>query len=338
MARITAVGLLWVALGIGRLVGQDLHYTQFFAAPLVQDPALSGAFDGDIRLGSIVREQWRRVPVPYRTFSAFFDNKVSKYRLGPGALAWGAVFQHDKAGDSKLSWTQLGLRAAYRQPLSEDWQLAAGFGIDLGQRAFDPVQLQFADQYNGEFFDPSMATLERFDRTAAGFMSFSAGLGAYYQPKDSRARLWAGFSAFHLNDPAIGFFDGSSIPRPRLFKAYAAGDIPLSDLLDLALWGQAQLQGAYRETALGAGIRYYLDVDKSDAPLALMAGLGYRLGDALQGFAQARYDRWQLGLSYDVNTSGFRAATAGRGGPELSIQYLIFRVHPPEVFKSCPIF
>lgn len=335
--RLSACLLVFWWLCAGYLPAQDLHFSQFFAAPLSQDPAMAGAFDGDLRMGGLLRDQWRSVPVPYRTFSAYFDQKYYRPWVGAGELGWGMVFQHDKAGDSQLSWAMLGLRGAYRRSLSDSWKLAAGLGVDLGQRAFDPVLLQFADQYNGEFFDPSQTSLEAFDRTASGFISLSTGLNAFYQARDSRARLWAGLSAFHLNSPKIQFFDGAGVARPMLFKAYAFGDWPVADNLDVSGWLQGQTQGAYRELALGAGVRRHLRPD-ADVPLSVMLGLGYRWADALLAYAELRYDRWRLGFSYDVNTSGFRSATAGRGGPEVSVQYFIFRVHPPDEFKSCPIF
>jgi len=50
------------------------------------------------------------------------------------------------------------------------------------------------------------------------------------------------------------------------------------------------------------------------------------------------YQNWQFGLSYDLNTSPFKVASQRRGGPEVSLRYVIFRVKPPEEFKLCPIF
>jgi hypothetical protein len=88
---------------------------------------------------------------------------------------------------------------------------------------------------------------------------------------------------------------------------------------------------------VGAGGRYHWQRPDDD-PLIIGAGLGYRFGDAWIMYLEANYQQWNLGLSYDINTSDFQTATNGRGGLELSLQYLLIQAKPPSEFKACPIF
>ncbi|MCB0641551.1 MAG: type IX secretion system membrane protein PorP/SprF, partial [Phaeodactylibacter sp.] len=74
---------------------QDKHFSQFFANPITLNPALSGAFDGRLRLAGIYRDQWRdQLSEPYVTFAGSLDMRVpvgkkgSNYKdaLGVGVL------------------------------------------------------------------------------------------------------------------------------------------------------------------------------------------------------------------------------------------------------------
>ena len=87
---------------------QDLHFSQFQASPLNHNPALTGIFNGDKRFSASYRNQWFSVPVDYLTFSGSYD---MKFRPDGARSFWsaGAVFNYDRAGDSKLATAYLGL-------------------------------------------------------------------------------------------------------------------------------------------------------------------------------------------------------------------------------------
>jgi hypothetical protein len=44
-----------------------------------------------------------------------------------------------------------------------------------------------------------------------------------------------------------------------------------------------------------------------------------------------------VGLTWDVNLSGFSAATNYNGGPEITVRYIIHKVYPFGAFKACPL-
>ena len=55
---------------------QDIHFSQFFASPVLVNPANTGNFNGVARLGLNYRDQWGSVSVPYQTFSTYADFAV----------------------------------------------------------------------------------------------------------------------------------------------------------------------------------------------------------------------------------------------------------------------
>ena len=330
--------IIIVLSGVGEWASaQDLHFSQFYNAPLNLSPALAGVFSGDQRFGANYRQQWSSVPVPYMTLSGYYDQKIYLPQLRTGLLGGGVVFNYDRAGDGNLSWAQLGLNGAYVQQIAEKHYLSAGFEAMAGQRAFDPQKLYFDDQYNGDTFNPNQASDESFPRTSTTFIDLTAGLNWYFQNDENRTRLYGGFSFAHLNQPKVGFFNDSSVKLPMQTRFYGMTVIHASEKWDAIFNGLWQIEGPSHEGIFGVGARYHL-LTTGGNDTALQLGISRRLEDAWVAHVELFYGAWHAGLSYDINTSSFQTATNRNGGPELSLRYIITKVKPPEAFKSCPVF
>lgn len=319
------------------LTGQDIHVSQFQNAPQLLNPALAGSFEGGQRFGASYRNQWVSVPVPYESLSAAYDQKLFLPWLGANWLGLGGGLLYDQAGDGGLSWMQLSLAGAFHLELSEAHSLSAGLQLRAGQRALEPGQFQFGDQFADNAFDPNYPTAEAFAKTSAGFFSLGAGVNWAFLPGDSRTRAWAGISVAHLNRPSITFLNDGKVPLPMLLNAHFLGIAQFSPQMDAVLNLLLQRQGPYQENLANFGIRYHLSEEKGKE-LALQLGGGYRFDDAAIAYIDVFFRNWHAGFSYDFNTSPFQAATNKNGGPELSVSCIISHVKPPKVFKACPIF
>ncbi|MEO9210409.1 MAG: type IX secretion system membrane protein PorP/SprF, partial [Ginsengibacter sp.] len=71
-----------------QLKAQDPHFSQFFASPLTLNPALTGKFDGDLRVAGNYRNQWPTLDNYYRTFSVSVDFDILKNKI-PEHDTWG---------------------------------------------------------------------------------------------------------------------------------------------------------------------------------------------------------------------------------------------------------
>jgi len=132
---------------------QDIHFTQFWNVPLYHNSALTGVYGGDMRMVANYRSQWASVPVPYSTFHGSFEQKIPIERLGNNVLGGGIILNHDQAGDSKLSRTNITLSSAYTRQLSEKHFLSGGLQIGIAQRRFQTDDLTFDNQFNGDIFN-----------------------------------------------------------------------------------------------------------------------------------------------------------------------------------------
>ncbi|HNL40323.1 MAG TPA: PorP/SprF family type IX secretion system membrane protein, partial [Saprospiraceae bacterium] len=136
---------------------QDKHFTQFYAAPLTLNPALSGNFEGKYRVGMIYRDQWRSI----------LDNPIKSFALGadlrfdaPGksvyddAVGLGILFFNDKVSVVDFNTTQIALSLAYHKALGVDNRQYLSIGLQGGltQRSVNYESLNFNDEFEGNGF------------------------------------------------------------------------------------------------------------------------------------------------------------------------------------------
>lgn len=317
---------------------QDIHFSQFNHTAANTNPALTGLFDGHYRFSGNYRSQWQSVPVPYRTFSAAFDSKFQHKLLGRRAyLGYGFVFNNDVAGDASLSLSELGINVAYVRQVGDDLYLSAGIQAMLGNKSASAEKILWEEQYNGDEFDPTLPSGEVFRHSNGSLASFSVGLNLHFQPQDSRTRIDGGLGLFHLNEPAFSFYGQPDVALPKKGNGYVLLNLQATDKIDARFNALFSRQADFRELVFGAALRYYLSVEKNRV-LAVEGGLSLRLGDAFIPSVAFQVGNFEAGLSYDINYSDFTTATLRRGGPELFVNYIIWKVLPPPEFKSCPIF
>lgn len=320
------------------LQAQDIHYSQFGNSPLNVSPALTGAFDGDTRFGANFRSQWVSNPVGYTQFTGFMDMKIVRKKLEDKPFtpwAGGLIFDYDRAGDSRMNLLQLGASGSYTLGLGQRSGLIIGGMLSGTQRALDTSILRFGDQYNGK--DPVTGTDEFFPTQSKLFASIDAGLTYRFKAIKKRTALNLGVGAFHLNTPKRNFFDEIKNELPRRWSFFVLSTWQLIDHLDLTLNAHHQFQGVYTETILSAGLPIHLTTARAKE-LAIEPGIKWRIDDAIIPFVLIHYKQWQAGLSYDINTSAFTAATINRGGPEFSLIYIFKRPRETPFCPLCPTY
>lgn len=321
------------------LSAQDIHFAQFYHSPLNLSPALAGVHSGDRRFIGNYRSQWQAAQVPYTTFSGMFDSKVYTDKIKNGMLGFGAVFNYDVAGDGELGNVSLSATGNYVKTIDAENFLSLGVQVGVAQRSFNPANLTFDNQFDGEVFNPDRPINEQFTNTAKVYGDISVGVNWHSQKLRKRTRLDVGAGLFHLNQPDQSF---NSLDPARLssrLSLYMIPTIQVSDNIDFVMHGMAQLQGPYTEGFAGIGGKVHLNQRKTEE-MALQITGSYRFnafGDAIIPAAELHYKTWVVGLSYDVNVSDFNRATNRYGGPEIAIRYTVTYVKPVNTFKICPI-
>lgn len=317
---------------------QDIHYSQYNATTQNLNPAQAGLFDGDWRFVGNYRSQWSAIPVPYKTFSLAGDTRL-KTKLENDVPAAGLQINNDKSGDSRFGTTQIFVSGSYVKKLTKDSVNFISIGLQPGitTKSFNVNALTFDNQYDGDQYNAALASGENFAKTRITYFDMGAGL-AYLWRKNSRTKINFGVSAFHLNRPKQSFFDNDEIRLDVKTAVSGIGEIPVSAKLDVVPSFMYERQGKFHETLLGLFGKYYLK-PVNGAETAVSLGAFLRVKDAFILAANMDYRNFNVGLSYDVNTSKLREATNRRGGFEISVIY-IFKKAVPFVAKKrvCPIY
>ncbi len=333
---------------------QDPRLVQFYAAPTHLNPAMTGVFEGRFRANINYRDQWSSIldKHPFRTVSAAFDmryNIVSDDFVGFGIKA----MRDDAAGESRFTQTMGHLGISYLKKLSGngystiDQYLIAGAQGGLGQYSLDWGRLWFSEQFDESVSRPDFgadngeAALNGASATTDLFLDVNAGL-MWYALFDGNTSLYAGGALNHINAPNISFFGVADETLYARWLLHAGGEIPFTTELSLLPAVVVMRQGPSNSTTFGANIRYS---NHDWYELAIRAGAWWHTGrkldsgiasDALTFAAILEVERWNLGVSYDINVSTLKKATNARGAFEMSLIY----THPSEsrIKVNCPKF
>ena len=316
---------------------QDLHYSQFYNAPQIANPALTGIFKGDERYMANLRDQWRWVPVPWFTFGGAYDRKFLPKKSDKYFWSGGVNFYHDRQGDSRLNLSTLNVSGSYSRILNASNIITGGLTLGLSSRGFSPADLTWDKQWNGVTADLTQGSGESFETERIYFLETGAGINYRYQ-RSSRTKLDIGAGVLHIVEPNAGFYEGQDQKLPMNINLTGIASLYVIDPLDIQLHALHQIQGAYQETIIGALGKIYIN-QKRGKETQLHLGLGYRTSGSLIPTAALEYNQYYLGVNFDIDGTDFNSIEdSSRGALELHFRYTITHVKPLTAFKVCPIY
>jgi type IX secretion system PorP/SprF family membrane protein len=317
---------------------QDLHFSQFFEAPLLRNPSLAGLFTGDIRVQMVYRDQWNSFTNAYKSgsFNGEYKAPVGK---GDDFLTLGLQVLYDKAGTVGLTTTNLLPALNYHKSLSGEKRnyLSFGFMGGLVQKRIDQSKISTSTSYNtggasnGEIIaNPS---LSYFDG------SFGVSFNSSFGSNDANS-YFLGAAYHHFNRPSNSFY---RTPAEALNPKYVfSGGLKfnIDEYAYFTLQADQSLQGNFQETIGGVLYSYRIGDDPANPLYTIHGGAFIRWKDALIPVVKIDYNPFSVALSYDVNISELKTVSQGRGGVELSISYIGFldRDNSSRYKVLCPRF
>ncbi|MEP7263185.1 MAG: PorP/SprF family type IX secretion system membrane protein [Bacteroidota bacterium] len=315
---------------------QDIHFSQYPYSPLNLSPAATGVFDGDVRVNALYRQQWNSVTVPYKTMGLSYDQVIGSVNENGSRNAAGIVINSDRAGDGNFATLQAMLSFARLFALNNDSIHFISGGIQAGitYRSLDISQLTFDNQFTGDVFNPMAPVNETFERDNFIYPDVNAGFGWMGIFNNTTANT--GISFQHLLQPDQSFLSAQK-KLPVRMQLNAGVWLKRDDALSFypsALW---MTQQEFQELVFGMEIKFNAQ-NKSIRKRAISLGLHYRMDDAFIPSAAVYFDQWRFGISYDINTSGLKTASNGKGGPEFNLTYIIKKIHYTAAKNNCPVY
>ncbi|WP_430900729.1 MULTISPECIES: PorP/SprF family type IX secretion system membrane protein [unclassified Paraflavitalea] len=321
---------------------QDLHFSQFFEAPLLRNPSLAGIFTGDYRIQGVYRDQWNSFTNAYRTGS--FNGE---YKMPVGGdndyITTGLQAFFDKSGTAGLTTTQLLPAVNYHKSLSDykTSYLSLGFMGGMIRKSIDASKMTTDNQYSGGTYNPGLPTGETF--TNPNFTTWDASVGMAYNAAFGEKltnSYFFGLAYHHLNRPKNSFYRDPAVEINPKFVVNMGMKLAVDEYSYLTLQADVSKQGGAQEIIGGAMYSYKLGLDPDAALYTIHVGGYLRWKDAFIPVVKLDVMNTAFAISYDVNVSALKTASQGRGGFELSIVYSGFldRENSSKYKVLCPKF
>jgi type IX secretion system PorP/SprF family membrane protein len=297
-------GLLFSVYGFS----QDPELSQFYAASLYTNPAMTGAAK-NIRLGISARNQYTGLTNNYRTAVAAFDAYIPKVKSGLGLISL-----YDVAGDGFLTTSSVSAIYSFNAQLNRDWGFNAAIQGGLVQKRFDFSKFIFEDMID-PMRGPVLPTKEIVPQENISFMNFGAGMLFFNK------NIFAGMAVHNLTEPNQSFFyqnaDSSSLKLPRRYTLHAGINIPLNN----AKYEEDQVSLSPNILFMQQRNFFQMNAGFYVKQKALTLGAWFRQtstnADAFIVMAGLRFNAFKVGYSYDAVIS--KAATVAIGSHELSM-------------------
>ncbi|WP_425636823.1 PorP/SprF family type IX secretion system membrane protein [Algoriphagus yeomjeoni] len=301
---------------------QDIQYSQFYAAPLYLNPAMTGASEMTT-IGVNYRNQWPGLDQSFNSYSAYADHYIFSANSGVGLIV-----NRSEQSMANLSTTEIGATYSYRMRLGFRSFLRMG-----GQVSYMDRDAYFGDLVFGSQIDDQTGTVGGNSGESLGdgishqFMDYSFGMVFHNE------NLWFGLAGHHLTQPNISFLDGANSRLPLKISAHGGVKFDLSGgssseylnqkfgTKELTFAFNYKNQGSFSQLDMGAqvniqplvlGVWYRgIPVQQSEIPNheAIIGLVGISLGGGLD-----------VGYSHDFTLSSLGNANTG-GAHEISIRY-----------------
>jgi type IX secretion system PorP/SprF family membrane protein len=301
------------------LLAQDHVYTQFFNSPIYLNPALTGQFEGDLRMNLIYRNQWTTIPGNLSYTTASIDYNVPRFGGGVGLM-----FTRSSEGTAFLTNNSIAGTYAYSVG-SEGFVLSFGLQVGIANRSIDYSKLVFDDQIDPRLgFIPgsvSAASVIPFDNR----FYFDSGAGLNLVIGDFNI----GGALQHLNTPNESFTNApAKLPKrivghisylwdlqkgQNLYEDEKQYIIPSVVFNKQSTAESISIGLQYKRKGVNAGLWYHSG--GQDGPSAVGVTLIFDLLISREG-----REKFRFGVSHDVPISGLNYSNTS-GTSEGSIGY-----------------
>lgn len=304
--------MVLVAGATGLASAQDAHLSQYDAAPVLLNPALTGMFEhSDFRMTCNLRSQWNKLNSNFLTTAFSYDVGINNQYGGGFYLS-----NFDMAGMMKT--LDAGIAGAYNvSKKNAKHTLSVGLKAGIIYKKVNDADLLFDAQYNDGHFDGDLPTGEADVRKARLMPDLSLGIAYRSIHADRMVNPFANLSVNHITTPDETIFRVAKQDLPIKWVMSAGAWVRVTEEFRLMPNGLFMAQGENRE--INAGLMGSYDLGSS--VYGVVFGGSYRLDDAIIAHAGLKHRNNVYRISYDVTTSGLGDYNNRMGAFEFSIIY-----------------
>jgi len=299
----------------------DIHFSQFYETSILRNPALTGVFEDDYKVGVYYRSQWSSISNPYKTELVSAETHFAASKVSDDFFSFGILGYTDKAGSIDEKITAFYPAVNYNKCIdpNHNTYLSVGFTGGYLQYSFDPSKATFNNQYLNGVFNAANPSLENIPN--AKLTMYDVGAGVNYNTsrgENNNVSYIIGFSGYHFSQPNISYYHNPQITENIRLNGNAAVNTVFNDFVSIQLQANYAVQGEYKELLAG-GLINWAQVKGMETQFTLSIGAFYRYGDAVIPVLKVKYKSMALGVSYDVNISSLDEASNMQGGTEVTL-------------------
>jgi type IX secretion system PorP/SprF family membrane protein len=317
----------------GTLSAQDIHFSQYAETPSIINPALAGVTYNTRVIGNF-KDQWATVGTRYRSMGLSFEQTIKHKKLKNNYFAIAANIFRDEAGDAHLRTLNPNLGVNFLQKINKRMKLSTGMQAGFNYKTIDISGLRWGEQYNGYTYQETLPTGESTPRSSITSFDVGAGINLNYVQSDkflsakNAAKFDVGLSAYHYSLGRSSFIATSEKLATR-FCTYFNGDFNIPNSINAIMPSFLYMKQAGSSEFIAGALFKFILGDPSTytslkKPRAISLGGYYRFKDAIIPSILFQYNKYALGVSYDINISPLTPASNRQGGLEFMLRYNIF--------------
>jgi len=313
-----------IALSLGAQA-QDIHFSQFYENSILRNPALTGIYSGDFKVGIDYRNQWSGIVTnPYQTAMATAEARILVNRNSADYLSFGLAASYDKAGTIDFTSQQIMPAIAYNKSLGDRHNSYFSLGVAGGyvSRFVDMSKMTFSSQYVNGSYSSANPTGENAPFKSMGNYDLGVGISMNSSlDEDNRANYYVGASMYHLNQPTEIFNGGySDVKLPMKLQINAGLNLTLNETFSLALHGNYSREQPYNEWIYGGMLSWHSYTPGMSSQFSFSFGAFYRYQDAIIPTVRIDFSSVAFTFAYDATNSTLATnGGSGAGATEVSL-------------------
>lgn len=307
-----SVLMLLLPMFIGTTEAQDLHFTNNHILPTFFNPAQAGAYAGTYRAGLIYRDQWRsHAALPYQSAGLFVDSPVAYGLTKQHWIGVGATLFYDKAGSAKQTWNGFYPGVSYHIGLDKKLRNVVTIGAQYGFSNRGYADEGIITEYgvlNPALNDPDLEKIKGANGTedfSDGYSDLNVGV-LFKSNIDKYSKFEIGAGYMHVLKPEFRFAGMGSTAQ---IDSRINGHLKYRRATSRRMIWEPSAHVSFMPDANNILLQVrneYLLKKKGD--IALISGLGFRVGDSIQLLLGADYKGYVIAFSYDHVISGLAGA------------------------------
>jgi type IX secretion system PorP/SprF family membrane protein len=320
----------------GTILAQDINFSQAYVSSSYLNPALTGLFNGFVRVSTQYREQGRgTLSNKFKTYVVSADIRYkfsSSNKFSKDILAVGLYFVNDRVEVYHFNTNNIELSLAYHKALGFRTKQFIGIGFQGGviQKNINREHLTFSDMFN-KVDAYSFPTSEPI--LANNFAVGDFSLGIYYTiSPNKRTYLGTGIAYQHFSTPNLSFYrnseDFTSVNNlfPKITYHFSM-DYKSASFISVQPRFRFVKQGEFLDAELGSNIKISsFNWDYIALHFGLSAHLikdldSYAVGPVVPFFG-LQYKNFMMGISYDLVITHLVNTRRNLHTFELSFSYL----------------